>query len=131
MRGTIELPLRVATELDPQDKAGDYVRDGRNAGDPRVGFLEERQECYKLVVEVLGSYDDALDKATAAGQGELVPVGGWLTSATGAIRIRDEAYGLAISSDDELFHFYLYDWISALGRADQLLDVSSMSSYQY
>lgn len=70
VRGTIELPLRVATELDPDDKAGDYVRDGRNAGDPRVGFLEERQECYKLVVEVLGSYDEALDKATAAGQCE-------------------------------------------------------------
>ncbi|BEJ12146.1 hypothetical protein CspHIS471_0206060 [Cutaneotrichosporon sp. HIS471] len=112
VRGTIELPLRVATELDPQDKAGDYVRDGRNPGDPRIGFLEERQECYKLVVEVLGSYDEALNKATAAG-----PV-----QAAGAVRIRDEAYGLAISSDDGLFHFYLYDWISALGRADQLLD---------
>ncbi|KLT44819.1 nucleoporin-domain-containing protein [Cutaneotrichosporon oleaginosum] len=123
VRGTIELPLRVAAELDPQDKAGDYVRDGRNAGDPRVGFLEERQECYKLVVEVLGSYDDALDKATAAGPGQGGSSAGTpLTSATGAIRIRDEAYGLAISSNDELFHFYLYDWISALGRADQLLD---------
>lgn len=75
---------------------------------------------------MLGSYDEALDTATAAGQcesnGKWTDEGGQLTAATGAMRIRDEAYGLAINSNDELFHFYLYDWISALGRADQLLD---------
>lgn len=71
VRGTIELPLRVASELDPDDKAGDYVRDGRIHGDPRAGFLEQRQECYQLVVEALGGCDEDLNKAVAAGSREL------------------------------------------------------------
>lgn len=50
-------------------------------------------------------------------------MGLFLTAATDATRIRDEAYALAIGSDDELFHFYLYDWTVALGRSDQLLEV--------
>lgn len=112
VRGTIELPLRVATEIDPDDKAGDYVRDGRNPGDPRAAFFEQRQECYLLVVTALGSYDEELDNAVAANRPD------------GAVRIRDEAYGLAIASDDELFHYYLYDWTIMLNRADQLLEVS-------
>ena len=36
---------------------------------------------------------------------------------------RDEAYSLAIASDDELFHFYLYDWHVARGLQEQLLEV--------
>lgn len=111
VRGTIELPLRVATEIDADDKAGDYVRDGRQPGDPRKAFLEQRQECYQLVVEALASYDDQLNKVLAANK-----------PTVDAIRVRDEAYALAIASDDELFHFYLYDWTVALGRPDQLLE---------
>jgi nuclear pore complex protein Nup155 len=66
VRGTIELPLRVAAEIDPNDKAGDYVRDSRQSGDPRAAFLEQRQECYQLVVEALGGYDDELNRAAAS-----------------------------------------------------------------
>ncbi|KAL7424377.1 hypothetical protein Q5752_000059 [Cryptotrichosporon argae] len=110
VRGTIELPLSVATELDPHDRAGDYVRDGRHDGDPRRAFYDERQECYGLVCEALEGYDDALDRAIASGASDA------------AMRVRDEAYALAIASDDELFHFYLYDWHVARGRSDQLLE---------
>jgi nuclear pore complex protein Nup155 len=37
---------------------------------------------------------------------------------------RDEAYALAIASDDELFHFYLYDWHVSRHLQEQLLEVS-------
>lgn len=70
VRGAIELPLRVATEIDPDDKAGDYVRDGRQPGDPRGAFLEQRQECYQLVVEALGNYDEELNRAVASNSRE-------------------------------------------------------------
>ncbi|WOO79208.1 putative nucleoporin [Vanrija pseudolonga] len=110
VRGTIELPLRVATDIDPDDKAGDFVRDGRNPGDPRAAFLQQRQECYQLVVEALNSYDEKLDKAVAAG------------NPSAAVNVRDQAYAFAIASDDELFHFYLYDWTIEMNRADQLLE---------
>lgn len=124
VRGTIELPLRVASELDPDDKAGDYVRDGRIPGDPRIGFLEQRQECYQLVVEALGGADEELNKAVANGTRKYCHRA-QLKPANNAVRNRDEAYGLALQSDDELFHFYLYDWISVLDRADQLLDMET------
>ena len=110
IRGAIELPLRVATEIDPNDKAGDYVRDGQHKDDPRREFMIQRQECYALVVLALGDYDAALSHAVAANRPD------------NAATIRDEAYALAIQSDDELFHFYLYDWIVEMGRPEQLLE---------
>jgi nuclear pore complex protein Nup155 len=39
------------------------------------------------------------------------------------VQKRDEAYALAIASDDELFHFYLYDWHVARHLSEQLLEV--------
>ena len=43
-----------------------------------------------------------------------------------AMAKRDEAYSLAINSDDELFHYYLYDWHVARGLQEQVLEVSVM-----
>lgn len=40
---------------------------------------------------------------------------------------RDEAYRIAIDSNDELFHFRLYDWIIQSHRPEQFLDVSVLS----
>jgi nuclear pore complex protein Nup155 len=34
---------------------------------------------------------------------------------------------MAINSDDELFHRYLYDWHVNRGLAEQLLEVSQLS----
>jgi hypothetical protein len=41
---------------------------------------------------------------------------------------RDEAYALAIASEDELFHFYLYDWHVSRDLQEQLLEVSISGS---
>jgi nuclear pore complex protein Nup155 len=41
---------------------------------------------------------------------------------------RDEAYRLAIASDDRLFHYYLYDWHNESGYQERLLDVSAAYS---
>lgn len=55
----------------------------------------------------------------------------------GAEAVRTHAYELAFSSDDELFHSTLYDWLISKGLADELLEVctppSSLESvaYQY
>lgn len=69
--GSIELPLRCASELDPQDRATDFVRDGEHPSDPRKALYTARMECYSFVIEALGLFDEALDKATAAGSGKL------------------------------------------------------------
>lgn len=67
--GAIELPLKCAAELDPNDKALDYVRDGRHPADPRKALYESRLECYSCVTQALGMFDEMLDKATASGNG--------------------------------------------------------------
>lgn len=46
------------------------------------------------------------------------------SKAGATVQRRDEAYALAIASDDELFHFYLYDWHVARHLSEQLLEVS-------
>jgi nuclear pore complex protein Nup155 len=62
--GAIELPLRCAVELDPQDKARDYVRDGEHPSDPRKALYTARMECYACVIEALAMLDELLDRAT-------------------------------------------------------------------
>ncbi|WWC87143.1 uncharacterized protein L201_002029 [Kwoniella dendrophila CBS 6074] len=117
--GAIELPLKTAVELDPSDKAVDYVRDGEHPNDPRKGLFEVRKQCYEMVIEALGMFDELLDKATAQG------------NPASATQKRDEAYALAIASDDELFHFYLYDWHVERGLQEQLLEFDTPYIEQY
>ena len=69
--GSVELGLRCASELDSNDKALDYVRDGRHPYDPRKGLYDTRTQCYECVIDALAMYDERLDKATADGNGEL------------------------------------------------------------
>lgn len=109
--GAIELALRTASDLDPHKKAIDFVRDGEHPADPRKALFEARKECYAEVIKALKVADDRLDKAVAEGD------------AATATQNRNEAYALAIASDDELFHFYLYDWQVERGLQEQLLEV--------
>ncbi|KIR29674.1 nuclear pore complex protein Nup155 [Cryptococcus deuterogattii LA55] len=108
--GAIELALRTASDLDPHKKAIDFVRDGEHPADPRKALFEARKECYAEVIKALKVADDRLDKAVAEGD------------AATATQSRNEAYALAIASDDELFHFYLYDWHVERGLQEQLLE---------
>ncbi|WVF70035.1 hypothetical protein IAT40_004822 [Kwoniella sp. CBS 6097] len=117
--GAIELPLKTAVELDPNDKAVDFVRDGEHPQDPRKALFEARKQCYEMVIDALGMFDELLDKATAEG------------NTASATQKRDEAYALAIASDDELFHFYLYDWHVERGLQEQLLEFDTPYIEQY
>ncbi|WRT64996.1 uncharacterized protein IL334_001937 [Kwoniella shivajii] len=117
--GAIQLPLKTAVDLDPNDKAVDYVGDGEHPADPRKALFEARKQCYEMVIEALGMFDELLDRATQEGN-------------TGsATQKRDEAYALAIASDDELFHFYLYDWHVERGLQEQLLEFDTPYIEQY
>ncbi|ORX34408.1 Non-repetitive/WGA-negative nucleoporin C-terminal-domain-containing protein [Kockovaella imperatae] len=109
--GAIELGLNCASNLDPQDRALDYVHDGRHPQDARKQFFEQRMECYACVIETLAMYDEALNQA--------------INDVDAAEAKRDDAYSLAINSDDELFHFYLYDWQVATNRQEQLLEYAT------
>lgn len=46
--------------------------------------------------------------------------------------VRSHAYELAFASEDEMFHSTLYDWLISRNLADDLLEVSSVtSSFHY
>ncbi|WVR04455.1 hypothetical protein IAU60_001458 [Kwoniella sp. DSM 27419] len=117
--GAIELPLRTAVDLDPNDKASDYVQDGEHPSDPRKALMDARKQCYELVIEALSVFDELLNKATAQG------------NASNATQKRDEAYSLAIASDDELFHYYMYDWHVKRGLQEQLLEFDTPYIEEY
>lgn len=68
--GAVELALKCALELDPQNKADDFDRDGRHPGDQRKQFWEMRRSCYECVIETLAMFDEILEKSAAEGNSE-------------------------------------------------------------
>jgi hypothetical protein len=141
--GTIDLALNVAQALDPEDKALEYALSGHvNDSDPRATLLRLRQECYGTVVDALARYDEAYNQSLAEAKRESTPLGqgeqrlttrvaGDDTSKRDAAKAkRDDAFRIAISSDDELFHNEWYNWHVKHDdpeRAKQLLEVSQES----
>lgn len=89
-----------------------------DASDSRVKFWELRKKCYDLVLQSLQRFEDksaAPSNTSGTGQTDDLEV------------TRSHAYELAFSSEDELFHSTLYDWLIGRGLADELLEVSALS----
>lgn len=109
--GAIQLCLRVAREKDRGNSALSWIKDNRPAHDPRETAFQERSRCYDLVYEVLAHLD-----AVSAREPEMVD--GRLTLMATK---RMETYNVVNSSDDEVFHYDLYEWYIAQGFIDRLL----------
>lgn len=114
--GVVELPLRCAQTADPDSVGREYWHEGSlDASDPRAKFWELRKKCYDLVLQSLHHFEEksaGSSKAPSTGQTDDPEVA------------RSHAYELAFSSEDELFHSTLYDWLISRGLADELLEVS-------
>lgn len=112
----MELPLRCAQTVDPDSVGREYWHDGStDVSDPREKFWELRKRCYDLVLQSLQHFEDK-------SAGSLKTPG---TDQTDDLEVaRSHAYELAFSSEDELFHSTLYDWLINRGLADELLEVS-------
>ncbi|KAN0100556.1 Non-repetitive/WGA-negative nucleoporin C-terminal domain containing protein [Tylopilus felleus] len=106
-KGAIELPLSCAQAVDPDNVGLEYWLSGCPSNDDRAKFFKKRTDCYQLVLRSLDSFEE---KATRA-----------QTPAEDLDTIRSHAYTLAFSSDDEMFHSTLYDWLIDRGLADELL----------
>ena len=78
-------------------------------------FTERRLRCYDLVLDSLLVFEEKCTNAQAA------------TSDTPVIddteTVRRHAYELAFSSEDEMFHSTMYDWLITRNLADELLEV--------
>ncbi|KAF4583187.1 nucleoporin Nup157/170 [Ophiocordyceps camponoti-floridani] len=113
--GAIQLCLVVARDKDRGNSALSWINDGRPANDPRAAAFEERQRCYSLVHEALQHLDAASSREPEMVDGKLTLM------ATKKL----EAYDVVNGSDDEVFHFGLYDWYIQQGWTDRILAIDS------
>ena len=71
-------------------------------------------QCYDLVLESLKAFDELVQKASAENE------------VRERVAERDEAFGIALSSADRMWHSRLYDWMIEKGLTDALLQVSDV-----
>jgi nuclear pore complex protein Nup155 len=126
--GAIQLCLLTAQEKDRGNTALAWTRENRPENDGREAAYLERKSCYELVHKVLEALDEAAD-ATAAAAAVAASGHGNNTAADRAAALmatkRAEAYDVVNGSEDEVFHFDLYQWYIAQGWTDRLLTISS------
>ncbi|KAK3938258.1 Non-repetitive/WGA-negative nucleoporin C-terminal-domain-containing protein [Diplogelasinospora grovesii] len=113
--GAIQLCLTVAREKDRGNSALQWVNEGKPANDPRKKAFDERKACYSLVHEVLDRLEADLSTEPELVDGKL----------TLAATKRMEAYSIVNGSDDEVFHFDLYDWYIEKNWTDRMLTIDS------
>ena len=112
----MELPLRCVETVDPDSVGQEYWHEGSlDASDPRAKFWELRKRCYDLVLQSLQHFED---KSTGP------PKTPSTDRADDPEIVRSHAYELTFSSEDEIFHSTLYDWLISRGLSDELLEVS-------
>jgi nuclear pore complex protein Nup155 len=119
--GAIQLTLNVASELDRGNRALAWVNDGKPDGDSRSSFYEKRKRCYELVHHILQAVDNIADQQPETIDGRV----------TNIAKKRHEAYMVVNDSDDEVFHYDLYDWYLSQGWVDRLLAIRSPFVVKY
>ncbi|KFA49840.1 hypothetical protein S40293_01252 [Stachybotrys chartarum IBT 40293] len=113
--GAIQLCLVVAREKDRGNTALSWINSRKPAGDPRAEAFNNRKRCYDMIHDVLAHLD-------AASSNEPESIGGKLTLIATK---RVEAYDVVNGSDDEVFHFDLYEWYIQRGWTDRILAIDS------
>jgi len=113
--GAISLALLVASEHDRGNTALAWVNEGMPNNDTRSAVYSFRKQCYDLVHHVLELVEQASNQ-----QPEYID-GRPSLSATK----RAEANAVVHDSDDELFHYDLYEWYLQQGWTEKLLSTDS------
>lgn len=113
--GAIQLCLTVAREKDRGNSALAWVNEGRPSNDVRQTAFEERKRCYDLIHNVMTQLD-------AASGAEPDEIDGRPTLMKTK---RLEAYEVVNFSDDEVFHFDLYEWYLEQNWTDRILAINS------
>ncbi|KAI9824104.1 MAG: hypothetical protein M1832_002174 [Thelocarpon impressellum] len=119
--GGIELCLRVANESDRGNRASAWIRDGRPPGDSREAAHATRARIYELIYLIILNVDEASRR-----EPEMIDGNYTLTA-----KRKAEAYAVIENSDDEVFHYDLYDWYLSRGWDERLLAVRSSYAEKY
>ncbi|KAI6047699.1 nucleoporin [Pisolithus marmoratus] len=115
-KGAVELPLYCALALDPDGIGLEYWLTGCPPNDDRSEFAKKRSNCYQLVLESLNSFEEKASQSSSQSA----------ASAESPETVRDHAFELAFTSEDEMFHSTLYDWLIEKGHTDDLLAMRPM-----
>ena len=119
----MELPLSCAQALDPDNVGLEYWYAACPPNDTRMEYCEKRRKCYDLVLHSLSVFEETASQSASV-QG---PASNTIDDPEA---VRSHAYDLAFSSEDEMFHSTLYDWLINRGLADELLAVCPLSRSQ-
>lgn len=111
----IRLCLTVAREHDRGNSALAWINDNKPANDVRQTAFNHRKRCYDLIHTVLQRLD-----AASTTEPDLVD-----GKPTLAATKRMEAYSVVNDSDDEVFHFDLYEWYIEQNWTDRILAIDS------
>lgn len=111
---TIEFLLSISGVVDKGNLAYQYVSNGSLPNDERKKFYDKRVIIYDLVFETLIKVDNLAASSNQLNKNpSLVSVD--INS------IKDESYMIALSFDDELFHYHMYDWLVSENNEEKLL----------
>ncbi|KAJ7634229.1 nucleoporin [Mycena polygramma] len=105
-KGAVELPLTCARVVDADNIGLQCWASGQSPNE----LYEYRSRCYALVLDSLTVFDERVS----------APVG---NASEDPEVVRNHAYELSFSSDDEMFHSTLYDWLIHRQLADELLEM--------
>lgn len=119
--GAIHLCLVAARERDRGNRALSWVHDGQPPNDSRRHAYQERRRCYDLIHEVLTRLDN--EQANQPQEMDGRP--------TLAATKLHEAYSVVNESDDEVFHFGLYEWYIQQQWTDRILAIDSPHVISY
>ncbi|KAJ3416105.1 hypothetical protein HDV05_003074 [Chytridiales sp. JEL 0842] len=110
----IMLCLAYAQSEDSSNLGLSYYLDGSPAGDYREQFFNRRRHCYELIRDILSSLDT---------QGPESRVGE--PNTVDMLAYRDHLITQALGVDDELFHYFVFDWYLESLWTDKLLELNS------
>ena len=113
--GAIQLCLVVAREKDRGNTALSWINDGKPTGDPREAAFNERKRCYDMIHDCLSHLDAASSREPETVDGKYTLIA----------TKRLEAYNVVNNSEDEVFHFDLYEWYIQQGFTDRILAIDS------
>jgi nuclear pore complex protein Nup155 len=115
--GAVQLALVVAREADRGNLALQFLTEPPTVQTDTADLYFKCIQCYQLIFRVLEDLDQTYGRAPEMIDG--VP--------TSTTRLRNETWNLIYNSDDELFHYQLYDWLFSRGEAfaERLLEIDS------
>ena len=115
--GAVQLALVVAKEADRGNVALQFLTEPPTVENETSEIYHKRVQCYGLIFAILEDLDRLSTQSPDMIDGAPSPI----------MRLRNETWTLIYNSDDELFHYHLYDWLYSQGGAyaERLLDINS------